>query len=377
MVPNNLFPWVFPHSYYSLDHPGCVFINLCSSWAIFRSKPACFLGEETSLSDGCPGGCNAVFTFLQALWTEETYGCQMAARSSLGWWCGWRHSQPSLNGDSHGKGQYGLPWSDKRSFCRGKAVSSRCIQNILVIIENPCCYEAWLFPFSGECPVASLSLSGLLVFLSQEAFQAHLTWIQSGQRVHLDLKKNQLIEGLEQRREQKKALFALGVCSNFSTNETSRIFWQIPEQNFKLGIPGQSLLSYNLPLLTCLLSAYLPPSLQSKSRELWLRVRLSAKYLWLANDNMVLINLFTEIIWYRKRSAFLAEKLCVCFWHCTYIIAGSGSHQPSKMKSLHESLMKKTTFLSDGSPSGFVCTGAPNRNQHLLKALIWQHRTVV
>lgn len=191
------------------------------------------------------------------------------------------------------------------------------------------------------------------------------------------LKKNQLIEGLEQRREQKKALFALGVCSNFSTNETSRIFWQIPEQNFKLGILGQSLLSYNLPLLTCLLSAYLLPSLQSKSRELWLRVWLSAKYLWLANDNMVLINLFTEIIWYRKRSAFLAEKLCVCFWHCTYIIAGSGSHQPSKMKSLHESLMKKTTFLSDGSPSGFVCTGAPNRNQHLLKALIWQHRTVV
>lgn len=29
-----------------------------------------------------------------------------------------------------------------QTFCRGKAVSSRCIQNILVIIENPCCYEA-------------------------------------------------------------------------------------------------------------------------------------------------------------------------------------------------------------------------------------------
>lgn len=176
MVPNNLFPWVLPHSYQSLDHPCCVFIISCSSWAIFRSKPACSLREENSLSDGCPGGCNAVFTFFQALWTEETYGCQMAARSSLGQWCGWRHSRSSLNGDSHGQGHYRLLWSDQRSLCRGKAFSSRCIQNIWEIIGNPCWYEAWIFPFSCECPMASLSLSALLFFFKARSLWKH-TWL--------------------------------------------------------------------------------------------------------------------------------------------------------------------------------------------------------
>jgi len=107
--------------------------------------------------------------------------------------------------------------------------------------------------------------------------KAHLTGIQSGQRVHLDLKKNQLIEGLEQRREQNKLYLLWEYVINFSTNETSRISDR--SLNRILNWVYWARAGYNSPFLTCLLSAYLLPSLKSKSRELWLRVRLYAIYL--------------------------------------------------------------------------------------------------
>lgn len=175
-VPSNFLPCVFCRRYYSPDHPCSTSIGFCSSWAIFRIKPAHSFWEETGCGyiDYCPGSCNAVFTLLQALWTEETGGCQMAKRSGLGQVMCWRFSQSSLSGDSHGQSQCRPPVVRRPKVPPQRDELQQQINSEYTdnshgthIIMRRC------FSFSCECPRSNVSWPGVPGPFKAKSFLKH------------------------------------------------------------------------------------------------------------------------------------------------------------------------------------------------------------
>lgn len=127
-VPSNFLPCVFCRRYYSPDHPCSTSIDFCSSWAIFRIKPAHSFWEETGCGyiDYCPGSCNAVFTLLQALWTEKQVGAKWQKEAVWVKWCAGDSASPVSVGTAMDRASADLPLSgDQRSLLKGTSFSSR------------------------------------------------------------------------------------------------------------------------------------------------------------------------------------------------------------------------------------------------------------
>lgn len=243
----------FPHGYQSPDYQCSTSMDSCSSCTIFRIKPVSSFWEEAGCGyiDYCPGGCNAVYTLLQALWTEETDGCQMATRSGLGQVMWWRCRWSSLNRDSHGQSQH-RPARDQKSLLRGKTLGADIFRICWYFIWYPYHYRAWLLSLSCECPRANLCLSAVPGPFKARRLWKHPYGIQcvwGGLDGHNWTNKYQLIEDHEQRRKKHMLYLLLRPIIRVSTSDTGRIFWHILAQNFKLcKLAQSSLSSYQLPL---------------------------------------------------------------------------------------------------------------------------------